>query len=99
MKKRMMSLALLCMLLLTGCGGKYDDYETVTSSPDVSYKELVKDHLYYIPHRTGKADLAPRYQMFITKFGGTHEVISVESDTNEKTNNTTSGYFIFVRKK
>ncbi|ARO21438.1 hypothetical protein B2J90_28995 (plasmid) [Bacillus tropicus] len=88
----------LAATILTGCNN--DPYMQKQDDQVISidYKMLIKDKLYYIPHENGKADLPPRYEKLLTD-NPSLEVISVSVNTNENTNNSINGYYIFTKKK
>ncbi len=88
----------LATSILTGCNN--DPYMQKQDDQIISidYKMLVKDKLYYIPHEREKADLPPRYEKLLTD-NPSLEVISVSTNTNEDSQNSINGYYIFTKKK
>ncbi|UUV46634.1 hypothetical protein [Bacillus phage vB_BanS-Thrax3] len=104
MKKKIIGLVTVLGLSATlmGCASKgYSDYNksSVSNQGLNSYRILVDDSLYYIPHDDLKQDLPMKYKKFLED-NPNLKVVGVTDDVVEgRETNRVNGYFIFTEKK
>lgn len=97
MKKLLILMSLFLISLLVACGSNNYAPKT-TKVVSVSYVELVKNEMYYVPHRPSTPDLPPAYEKILVDHPDL-EVFDVEIDLDDSSHNTVSGYFIFTKEK